>query len=81
MHFLLNDKIITKGVGDGNYERVVSHDIYDQMQISQEIYSADNTEYYVYETIHEPSSKDKLIINGKDIIAIFHGNCSKFRVF
>ena len=80
MDFLIDDKQVTRGIGMNDDTCLFFHDASDRLEVSREIYGADNYLYEVFEVLHETFSKDKLVINGRDNPVHFHGNCCKFRV-
>lgn len=80
MEFLIDDKQVTRGIGMNDDTRLFFHDASDRLEVSREIYGADNYLYEVFEVLHETFSKDKLVINGRDNSVHFHGNNCKFRV-
>lgn len=80
MDFLIDNKQVTRGIGVNEDTRQFFHEASDRLEVSKEIYGADNYLYEVFEMLHETFSKDKLVINGRDSHVNFHGTCAKFRV-
>lgn len=83
MDLLIQDKETTRDVIDvqqAGAVRMLFHDVSDRLELTREVYNPENSQYEVFEYVHETFSKDKMVINGRDTPVDFFGTCSKFRV-
>lgn len=79
MNYIIQDKEFENASG-ADVRVYITHNAADRLEISREIYSIVNYQYYVFEILHESFAKNKLVINGRDNPVNFFEHCGKFRV-